>query len=58
MWAQVDVSEFYMQFEKNNPLLYSGSFYFLRALFYDILIITVFKVIAKQLTYSTFLSRI
>lgn len=48
MWARVDMNEFYKQFEKKRPLDYSWYFNFLRALFHDILIITVFEFIAKQ----------
>lgn len=53
MWARVDMNEFYKQSEKKrDPLHYGRLFYFLRALSYDILIITVFEFIAEQLSSS------
>lgn len=54
MWAQVDMNEFYKQFEKKkDPLHYSQLLKKkLIALFYDILVITVLEFIAEQLSYS------
>lgn len=56
MWAQVDMNEFYKQFEgkrkRTHCIIVNLQKEILRALFYDILIITVLEFIAEQLSYS------
>lgn len=56
MWAQVDMNEFYKQFEekkKKGPILFQSTLKKnLRALFYVILIMTLSEFIAEQLSYS------